>query len=240
MTETVVIGNATLIHGDCREVLPGLPKFDLILTDPPYGLGLGKPENNKRGLYGKQTGKEHESVDWDVAPPDAAMLCLLRQAAAAQILWGANYYADKLPCSRGWIVWDKMNDAFYSTSDGEVAWSNVPSRLRFFRRPQGLDKGFVNRDPFGNVHPTQKPLALMLWCINVFMKNHPPQTVIDPFVGSGTTGVACAQLGKTFTGIEKERKYFDIACQRIARAQAQGQMFPDEPARVLEQQGLDL
>ena len=87
------------------------------------------------------------------------------------------------------------------------------------------------------VHPTQKPVALMAWCLS-FAPD--AQTVLDPFMGSGTTGVACKQLGKAFTGIERERRYFDIACQRIARAQAQGQMFPSEPARTPEQQGLDL
>ena len=238
MAEKVVIGNAELWHGDCREVLAGLPKHDLLLTDPPYGLGMGKAENHKSGRYGKQTGEAHAALEWDNAPPTPELLAELQAAAHLQIIWGANYFAEHLPSARGWIVWDKMNDAFYSTADGEMAWSNVCSRLRFFRRPHGLDKGFANKDPYGNVHPTQKPLALMLWCLDVFMKQHNPKTVLDPFAGSGTTGVACAQLGKAFTGIERERRYFDIACERISRAQAQGQLLPPEEPRECVQAGL--
>jgi len=223
--ETVTIGTATLIRGDCMEVLPTLGRFDAVITDPPYGLDMGKAKNHKSGKYGIQSGALHDDLDWDLEIPSAKCFSLILNCSDNQILFGANYYIDRLTNSRGWIVWDKINDNFYSTSDGELAWTSVPVRLRFFRRSHGLDKGFMNKDPYGNSHPTQKPIELMKWCIDDYLKDYKTQTILDPFMGSGTTGVAAIQLGRTFTGIEREAKYFDIACQRIEQAYAQGQLF---------------
>ena len=237
MSEKVVIGNATLYHGDCREVLPLVPRSELLLTDPPYGLAIGRPENNKRGRYGKQTGATHEASGWDDEAPSSDLLALVTAKAQNAIIWGGNYFSAHLPNERGWLVWDKVNDDFYSTSDCELAWTSLKQRLKIFRRPHGLDKGFMVKDGFGNVHPTQKPVPLMAWCLDQAGR---PATVLDPFMGSGSTGVACAQLGKAFTGIERERKYFDIACERIARAQAQGQMFAPESAALPTQQAMEL
>ena len=235
MAEKVVIGNAELWHGDCREVLPLLPLHDLLLTDPPYGLSIGRPENNKHGRYGKQTGATHQASGWDDEAPSSELLALVTSKARNAIVWGGNYFAAHLPNERGWLVWDKVNDDFYSTSDCELAWTSLQQRLKIFRRPHGLDKGFMVKDGFGNVHPTQKPVPLMAWCLNFAPES---QTVLDPFMGSGTTGVACAKLGRAFTGIERERKYFDIACERISRAQAQGTLLPPEASREPVQEGL--
>lgn len=229
VAEKVIIGNATLYCGDCRDVLPTLPKVDAVITDPPYGIGVGLAENNKNGKYGKQTGELHQSIDWDSEAPSIDLLELICSKGENLICWGGNYFADRMPAARGWIIWDKMNDNFHSTSDGEVAWTNVDSRLRFFRRPHGLDKGFACKDSFANSHPTQKPLPLMHWCISEFLKKQSPQTILDPFMGSGTTGVAALQLGRKFIGIEREERYFKIACERISNAVAQGQLF--EPVR---------
>jgi len=235
MAEKVIIGNCTLYHGDCREVLPLLPRSELLLTDPPYGLAIGRPENNKRGRYGKQTGATHEASGWDDEAPSSDLLALVTAKAQNAIIWGGNYFSAHLPNERGWLVWDKVNDDFYSTSDCELAWTSLKQRLKIFRRPHGLDKGFMVKDGFGNVHPTQKPVPLMAWCLDQAGR---PATVLDPFMGSGSTGVACVQLGLAFTGIERERKYFDIACERISRAQAQGQLIPPEPAPDMVQEGL--
>ena len=231
----VKIGNATLYLGDCMDILPTLGKVDAVITDPPYGIGVGLAENNKNGKYGKQTGELHQSIDWDSEAPSIDLLELICSKGENLICWGGNYFADRMPAARGWIIWDKMNDNFHSTSDGEVAWTNVDSRLRFFRRPQGLDKGFACKDSFANSHPTQKPLPLMHWCISEFLKKQSPQTILDPFMGSGTTGVAALQLGRKFIGIEREPKYFDIACKRIEQAVAQGQLFaPERPKQEQE------
>ena len=203
-------------------MLPTLPKVDAVITDPPYGLNMGKSENHKRGAYGKQYA-QHDNLDWDKSPPSKMLCDLLRTTSSEVILWGANYYSENLPGVRGWLVWDKMNDDFYSTSDGELAWTSLDTRLRFFRRSHGMDKGFMVKDGYGNVHPTQKPIKLMEWCINLCDS---PQTILDPFMGSGTTGVACMNLGRKFIGIEIEPKYFDIACRRIEDAQRQQRLIP--------------
>ena len=220
-----IIGNATLYLGDCMDILPTLDKVDAVITDPPYGIQIGLTKNNKCGKYGKQIGDLHKSFDWDSEAPSSQMFDVIASKGNALIFWGGNYFADRLPAARGWIVWDKMNDDFYSTSDGEVAWTNIDSRLRFFRRKQSLDNGFISKDPYKNVHPTQKPVHLMSWCICEFLKKQKPQTILDPFMGSGTTGVAAVQMGLKFIGIEREPKYFEIACKRIEDAQRTFDMF---------------
>tara|TARA_R110000868_G_scaffold11940_2_gene57972 strand:- start:2898 stop:3614 length:717 start_codon:yes stop_codon:yes gene_type:complete len=235
MSNPVIIGDATLYLGDCMDILPTLGKVDAVITDPPYGLGVGLSKNNKGGKYGKQSGVLHESLEWDSSAPSGELFEAISKKAEWLIFWGGNYFADRMPAARGWIIWDKMNDNFQSTSDAEVAWTNVNSRLRFFRRPHGLDKGFACKDQFVNVHPTQKPLPLMLWCIDVFMKKENPETILDPFMGSGTTGVAAIQLGRKFIGIEREPKYFDIACQRIEQAAAQGKLFAPAPVKQVQE-----
>jgi hypothetical protein len=152
----------------------------------------------------------------------------MREKARWLIIWGGNYY--DLPPSPCWFAWDKGQRDF-TFADGELAWTNLEKAVRFLTVPRG------ELVAEGKEHPTQKPLRLMEWCLD-----HAPKadTVCDPFMGSGTTGVACVQLGKAFTGIERERKYFDIACERIARAQAQGQLLPPEPVAAPEQQTMEL
>ena len=223
-TRVETIGDATLYLGDCMDILPTLDKVDAVITDPPYGIGMGESKNHKHGKYGKQSGVLHENLDWDNTIPSKEVLNLIIERTQFQIFWGANYYSQHLTNERGWIVWDKMNDNFYSTSDGELAWTNIEQRLKFFRRSHGLDKGFMVKDGFGNVHPTQKPVQLMAFCIENCPKAN---TILDPFMGSGTTGVAAIQMGRKFIGIEREPKYFDIACKRIEQAVSQPRLFED-------------
>jgi site-specific DNA-methyltransferase (adenine-specific)/modification methylase len=221
MAEKVVIGNATLYHGDCREVLPLLPAHDLLLTDPPYGIGI---DGQRESL--KTARKAHEFLGWDNETPPQWLFGLMHEKASAHIIWGGNYFG--LPPSGCWLSWDKVQE--FSGADMELAYTTLKQPSKTFRMSRveayvGIDKA----------HPTQKPAALIAWCI---AKAPDAQTVLDPFMGSGTTGVACAQLGKSFTGIERERKYFDIACERISRAQAQGQLLPPEETRQPVQEGL--
>lgn len=226
MAEKVVIGNAELWHGDCREILPTLPMFDLICTDPPYGIGA----SSGVGKYGVQKWGGAADMKWDEDVPPQWLMLLMLEKANDHIIFGGNYY--QLPPSRSYLVWDKgagfKNRTF---AECEFAWCSWDGNAKVLTHDP-LARG----DYKGKEHPTQKPVAVMQWAIQAAPNT--AQTICDPFMGSGTTGVACAQLGKAFTGIERERKYFDIACERIARAQAQGTLLPPEEARQPVQEGL--
>ena len=229
MTEKVVIGNAELWHGDCREVLPLLADCDLMLTDPPYGINENRKKQASRQGHGMASQRDYGAYDWDQQPPPAWVIELMRAKAKWQVLFGGNYY--QLPPATCWLVWDKDNGET-DFADCELAWTNLPKAVRRLRwRWQGmLQQDMANKEE--REHPTQKPVPVMRWAL-LQAKN--AQTVCDPFMGSGTTGVACAMEGRKFTGIERERKYFDIACERIARAQAQGSLIPIDPAKQPEQ-----
>lgn len=211
MVDKVVIGNAELWVGDCREILPTLPKVDAVITDPPYGIKRdGKPPSTSS--HGGHKG--YEFMGWDDGRPDGSLIDLVCVAADRTVIWGGNYFADLLPPTSKWLVWDKGQRI--DQADAELAWTSMQGALRVFT----LNRVAIATD--GAVHPTQKPVALMEWCIT---QAGEPQTILDPFMGSGTTGVACMNLGRSFIGIERERKYFDIACRRIEDAQRQGRMF---------------
>ena len=222
MAEKVTIGNAELWRGDCREILPLLPQSDLILTDPPYGIDYGNA-----GGFAESSGWKNwrGTAEWDKERPPGWMFGLMLEKGKACVIWGGNYFTDLLPPTMRWLVWDKGQRNF-TLADCEFAWSSENKAARVLTLPRAE----AARD--GKEHPTQKPVRLMAWCLDMHQK---AATVCDPFMGSGTTGVACAMLGKAFIGIERERKYFDIACERIARAQAQGHLLPQsQPAAVQE------
>lgn len=203
------IGNATLYLGDCLEILPSLPRQDALITDPPYGIAkTWKGGFSEKHGWGKA---EDESIlrnEWDRQPIDASAIELLLASADEKIIWGGNYFP--LPLSRCWYVWNKPERNF-TLAEAELAWTNKDNVVRVF---DGL-----RSDP-GREHPTQKPIALMSWCVA-----KTKGSVLDPFMGSGTTGVACANLERPFIGIEIEPKYFDMACKRIDAAYAQGRLF---------------
>jgi len=208
----VEIGDATLYCGDCMEILPTLGKVDAVVTDPPYGIQAdrknSKPPDDKHGWrnYG-------EPIGWDDVRNLEAIRAIVGMGVPSCV-WGGNYYTDVLPPSMGWLIWDKGQDGF-SLADVEMAWTSEwrAARRITFHRARAIKQG--------GRHPTQKPTEVMEWCVCKF----DGETVLDPFMGSGTTGVACANLGRKFIGIEIERKYFDIACERIEAAYAQGRLF---------------
>ena len=209
--EKVVIGNAILYRADCREVLPTLPKVDAVVTDPPYGLGDKLSTTAGVGKWGKL----HQECghDWDQAIPEN--IAEVIAAGNDAIVWGGNYF--DLPPRRGWLLWDKIVREF-SSGHAEMAWTTLDQPVRSF------NYAHAQLASEGKEHPTQKPLPLMLWCLSFLPK---AQTILDPFMGSGTTGVACMNLGRSFIGIEREVKYFDIACRRIDDAQRQSRLFGD-------------
>jgi len=228
VSERVVIGNAELWHGDCREVLPLLHAIGCMVTDPPYGIKYSS------GMGGKF--KDIQIAEDDSLDVRDYVLTLLSGVPA--LVFGSWKMA-KPAGTRQTLVWDKGDHV--GMGDVSLPWRPNTEEIYVlgsgFRGHRGSSVIRINA-PSPNFtpdaaryHPTEKPVLLMQELIS---KCAWP-SVLDPFMGSGTTGVACAQLGKAFTGIERERKYFDIACERISRAQAQGQMFPAEPPPAPEQ-----
>lgn len=207
-----VIGRAVLVQADCRDILPLLGRVDAVVTDPPYGIDFGR-SGGFSASHG--WGPWRENVEWDKERPPAEVFAAMREASDNLIIWGGNYFTDLLPPTMQWLVWDKGQRDF-SLADCEFAWSSQQKAARIFDYPRAL----AIQD--GKEHPTQKPIALMKWCINFFPKS---KTILDCFLGSGTTGVAAVQMGKDFIGIEREARYFEIACRRIEDAQRQGDLF---------------
>ncbi len=207
-----IIGDCTLYQGDCLEVMPTLGEFDAVVTDPPYGIGEHGGACRTRSAKGYA---KHEKKGWDNNRPSRDVFDALRAGSSEQIIWGGNYFADWLPAKMGWLYWQKRMGGDFS--DGELAWTSRHAALREFTKcPKGMDK----------THPCEKPVELMRWCLG-FLPN--AETILDPFMGSGTTGVACVNLGRKFTGIELDPGYFDIACRRIEEAYKQPRLF-EEPA----------
>lgn len=200
----------TIYHGDCREILPHILKVDLVLTDPPYGIGIS---NNKLG-EGRSTGVASTPMiygEWDRKRSDASLIRMVRAISHHQIIWGGNYYADLLPPTQCWLVWDKRDGLPQrSYADCELAWTSFDkaSRLHAHRWDGFIREGGEER----NGHPTQKPLNLIKWCIGFAPED---STILDPFMGSGTTLRAAKDLGRKCIGIEMEEKYCDIAVARL-------------------------
>ena len=191
----------TIFHGDCREILPTLGPVDLVLTDPPYGIGAGreKPHNGWR---------DYGIADWDLQRPDVETIHLLLRAGREHVIWGGNYFSDYLPPSMQWFIWDKGQRDF-SLADCEMAWSSQQRAARIF------DHSRAAALMDGKEHPTQKPVALMRWCIGFFPQ---AQTILDPFMGSGTTLRAAKDLGRKAIGIEIEERYCEIAAKRLSQS----------------------
>jgi site-specific DNA-methyltransferase (adenine-specific) len=210
----VIIGNATLYCGDCREILPTLPKVDAVVTDPPYGLA----DRWTGGTWGAAAMYD-DAKRWDQKLSQDDIDAVI-EAGVCVILWGGNYY--RMPPSRCWLSWRKSSQ-MQTMADFELAWTNLDRPAKQITE---------DRNPDGKrEHPTQKPIYVMEWCLG-FVKGD----VLDPFMGSGTTGVACMNLGRKFIGIEIEPKYFDIAVERIYNAQCQNRLFPDETVQKVRQE----
>lgn len=196
----------TIYNADCRQVLPFLPKFDLLLTDPPYGIGAGKMN---LGMW--RTSRMAKS-NWDAEAPPAWLIDSLLYAAETHVIWGANYY--QLPPSRMYLVWDK-GEGFKGRdfAECETAWCSVDGNARVYKRDP-----LASGDYREKVHPTQKPIPLMRWCLS-FAPN--AQTILDPFMGSGTTLVAAKLEGRKAVGIEISEEY----CEKAVRRMEQGVLF---------------
>lgn len=197
-----IIGGATLYLGDCLQVLPELGPMDAVVTDPPWGVSLNRGDGRRAKQQGRMVG--------DDITPDIRWM-----AAMPAIVWGGNNFCDQLPRSTGWLVWFKYHHEKSEHSQAELAWTNCVRTIRHYSEAY---HGFM-RKPDGWLHPAQKPVNLMRWCLG-FLPD--ANTILDPFMGSGPVGVACMDLGRKFIGIEIDEKYFDIACHRIDLAARQG------------------
>jgi site-specific DNA-methyltransferase (adenine-specific) len=232
MARKEIIGPHTMYLGDCREILPTIGKVDAVVTDPPYGVSLntngtrfsgGKPASSARRGIGKDYGRPIHEDDRNFDPSPFLI-------GKEQIFWGWNNFPSSLP-KGACLVWIKRLDAAFGSflSDAETAWFSRGHGVYCFRDLTMMAEAKTRE------HPTQKPVPLMIWCI----ERTQAYTILDPFMGSGTTGVACQKLGRQFIGIEIDEGYFDIACRRIEEAMRQPDLFI-EPAKKAEQTAFEL
>jgi len=226
MTHIEHIGDATLILGDCMDAMRDMPDkaFDLAIVDPPYGIGV-----NMENL-GRRAGeiKKYTSKEWDNKTPDLQYFSELSRASKNQIIWGGNCFP--LPPKYGWIVWNKDISGDVPFSQAELAWTSFNQAVSVFNlRVQTIDEP--------RIHPTQKPVALYKWLLSKYAK--PGETILDTHGGSGSSVVACLDMGYSITWIEKDEDYFNAALKRIADAYAQPRLFDDKEL-VAQQKELSL
>lgn len=220
----VIIGDCRLILGDCLEVMPLLGEFDAVVTDPPYGISYNAQKLNL------PNSAKHKDILGDECPPDLSQIFKLN---SLQIIFGANNFPEILPHRGRWICWDKRLSVAADRMLGsafELAW--VSKKSGYNKMFRVLHGGLVNADGAGvpRFHPTQKPVILFVKILQSYPK---VKAILDPFMGSGTTGVACVKLGRKFTGIELDPDYFDIACERISKAYEQLDMFVEQPSELI-------
>ena len=199
----------TIYHGDCREIVRGLSFTGIVLTDPPYGISH-PTDYNARGRGSAAPCKDYSPVYGDGEPFDPRWLL---DIGSAHILWGGNYFCNLLPIVNGWLVWDKERPEDLDQATCELAWTDCVKGVRRFR---WLWNGMIRKGSEKLEHPTQKPVALMKWCLSTRWTSE-PVPVLDPFMGSGTTLRAAKDLGRRAIGIEIEERYCEIAVKRMAQ-----------------------
>ncbi len=205
--------SVTIYHGDSLEILPHIPIADLVLTDPPYGIGEAAGKNKSR--VSAALPKDYGVDKWDDVRVDPALLASVLRGAKHTILFGGNYYTDLLPVNNCWLIWDKENSGDFA--DAEIAWTSLPGSIRLIRF---MWNGMLQKVKQTRYHPTQKPVEVMRWCIQqADTKLKARQNfIVDPFMGSGTTLRAAKDLGRSAIGIEREEKYCEIAARRMSQS----------------------
>jgi len=194
-----------IAHGDCREIVPTLGKFDLLLTDPPYGLGEAAGKNKSRSVLAHSV--DYGNDTWDTKPAEWNTISRLIGVAKNACVFGGNFYP--VPSSSAWLIWDKENGA-NDFADCELAWTNYGCAVRLKRHRW---HGMLRKNNETRQHPTQKPLDVMVWAISLCPGE--PQTILDPFAGSCTTARAAKDLGRKCVCIEREEKYCEIGAERM-------------------------
>lgn len=227
-------GSVQLHCCDCAEVLPFV-RADLLLTDPPYGIGLDMV--TKHGTVKSI----HHDADWNNAPPSPECFNLMYACSRNQIIWGCNYFGSNIR-DVGRIVHDKelnIGGTALRYSEADLASCSLQKRITIFRyrwggNVQGDTINWKNTGPDARVHPTQKPIALMRHCVETY--SDPGDVIADPFMGSGTAGVACVRTSRKFIGVEREPRYFDIAIRRIKAELAQPRLFTAPAPKVKQEE----
>jgi len=210
-----------LIHGDSLQALKGYADnhFDVAVVDPPYGIedkisiGGGSHTKTKtkfHNLY-SENGKK-----WDVRP-SKEYFTEVQRVSKNQVFFGGNYFAENLPVSRGWAVWDKQGQGMSSVND-ELIWTSFDISIKTFSRCHGLDKGFMNKEG-KNIHPTQKPIALYRWVLDQYTNEN--DLILDTHLGSGSIAIACHYMKRNLIGYEIDKEYYDAACNRFKEQTAQ-------------------
>jgi len=225
------IGDCVLYQGDCLSIMPMLGKVDCVVTDPPYGTAdAWQGGFSKSSGWARHCAMKSKRNAWDSERPSKDCFDMMLAMSKDQIIWGGNYFADLLPPTMRWLCWDKCQRNF-TLADFELAWTSQNKAARAFNlsRTQAAKDGKDN-------HATPKPIALMEWCLG-FLPD--AETILDPFMGSGTTLVACAKLGRKGIGIELDPDYFQIACDRVQKAYDQPDLFVAPPTAPT-QEGMDI
>jgi len=211
-----------LTNEDNMELMSRYPDnyFDLAIVDPPYGIGAAKERTQNPERWKSHRPNGYAPKDWDNAPPSIEYFNEVRRISKNQIIFGGNYFADLLPCSKGWIVWNKKVNIKEPLSMAELAWSSFQVKCNLFSY---LWAGFRKEDPVKRIHPTQKPVKLYEWLLMNYAKEG--DKILDTHLGSGSIALACHNLGFDLVGCELDAEYYDAACKRLKRHQAQLTMF---------------
>lgn len=204
----VQIGPCRLINADCMDVLPTLAGVDAVVTDPPYGIGESNERAKSRGKLAAPIDYGH--FDWDKTPASPEQIARIRSISKWQIIFGGNYF--ELPPAKCWLIWDKVNGD-NDFADCELAWTNLKAAVRLIRF---MWNGMLRDEKGVRIHPTQKPVAVMKWCIEKLPADC--SLIVDPFGGSFSTAVACIQLEKQCIAIESDSVMFDKAVERVHHA----------------------
>ena len=204
--------NVAIACGDCLDILKQIPdkSIDLVLTDPPYGISADKGI----GGFGSSKTDKHYNDNWDKVPNKIYFDEMLRVGKRV-IIFGGNYFTDKLPVNGHWICWDKKGNVAFKNpySDCELAYTNIPKKV--VKKYTLIQQGFITDSKDKRVHPTQKPTELFKMILKDYSKKD--DIILDPFIGSGTTAVACKDLGRKCIGIEISEEYVKIAIKRLSQ-----------------------
>ena len=201
-----------LINGDSLQALKGYADnhFDVAIVDPPYGID-DKISTKSSLNKGNKFAQLYNEKRWDKFRPENEYWNELLRVSKNQIVCGGNYFAEKLPVSRGWIVWDKQGEKMSSVNN-ELMWTSFDISIKTFSRCHGLDKGFMNKEG-KNIHPTQKPVQLYKWLLENYTNEN--DLILDTHLGSGSIAIACHYMKRNLIGYEIDKEYYDAACKRF-------------------------